>query len=74
MTISEFIKIRLKEINISQSDLAQQLGITKQNLNNKISRDNFSSKEICEIVKILQCDFILKTVDHEYKINYDHQE
>lgn len=70
MTVSEFIKVRLKEINISQSELAEKLSITKQNLNNKLSRDNFSSREINDILKILQCDFVFKTVDKEYKIDY----
>lgn len=70
MTVSEFIKLRLKELNLTQSELAINLGITKQNLNNKMSRDNFSSQEICNIAKVLKCDFILKTSDKECKINY----
>lgn len=72
MTVSEFIKIRLKEINSSQSELAKKLNITKQNLNNKLNRDNFSSQEISEILKVLNCDFIFKDSDNkEYKINYE---
>lgn len=70
MTVSEFIKIRLKEINISQSELAENLNITKQNLNNKLSRDNFSSREIYDILKVLKCDFIFKNGENEYKIDY----
>lgn len=71
MTVSEFIKIRLKEINSNQSELAKELNITKQNLNNKLSRDNFSSQEIAKILKVLQCDFVFKDSDKEYKIDYE---
>lgn len=72
MTVSEFIKLRLKELNLTQSDLALSLGITRQNLNNKMSRDNFSSQEICNIAKVLKCDFIMKMSDKECKIDYNH--
>ncbi len=54
MTVSEYIKHRLKDLSISQSELADQLGITKQNMNNKLSRDNFTSQELCKIAQILQ--------------------
>lgn len=70
MTVSDFIKLRLKELNLTQSELAQNLGITKQNLNNKINRDNFSSKEICNIITFLKCDFVFKTSEKEYNIQY----
>lgn len=71
MTVSEFIKIRLKEINSNQSELAKELNITKQNLNNKLNRDNFSSQEIIKILKVLKCDFVFKDSDKEYKIDYE---
>lgn len=55
---------------MTQSELAIKLGITKQNLNNKINRDNFTSKEICKIANVLEFDLVLKTLDTEHKINY----
>ncbi|MBR1752440.1 MAG: helix-turn-helix transcriptional regulator [Ruminococcus sp.] len=70
MTVSEFIKTRLKELNMTQNDLANQLGITKQNLNNKLSRDNFSSKELCEIADVLKTEIIMKTEKEEIPIKY----
>lgn len=70
MTISEFIKIRLKELNLTQLDLASALNITKQNLNNKLSRDNFSSKELFSITQFLKVDFVLLDKKHKYQITY----
>ena len=70
MTISEFIKLRLKEIELTQSELANKLGISKQNMNNKLSRDNFSSMELCQIAEILNVEFIFKNETTEYKIKY----
>ena len=70
MTVSDFIKLRLNELDMTQSELAIKLGITKQNLNNKINRDNFTSKEICKIANVLEFDLVLKTLDTELKINY----
>lgn len=65
MTVSEYIKHRLKDLSISQSELADRLGITKQNMNNKLSRDNFTSQELCKIAQILQ--FIVTVDDNTGK-------
>ena len=71
MTITNFIKSRLKELNMTQNDLASALGITKQNLNNKLSRDNFSSKELSEITAVLKTDIVMKNENGETVIRYD---
>lgn len=71
MTITEFIKTRLKELNMTQNDLASALGITKQNLNNKLSRDNFSSKELSEIAAVLKTDIVMKNENGESVIRYE---
>lgn len=71
MTITEFIRTRLKELNMTQNDLASALGITKQNLNNKLSRDNFSSKELSEIAAILKTDIVMKNENGESVIRYN---
>ena len=70
MTITEFIRTRLKELNMTQNDLASALGI-KQNLNNKLSRDNFSSKELSEIAAVLKTDIVMKNENGETVIRYD---
>lgn len=38
-------------------DLAEALGTTRQNLTNKLSRDNFPEKEMIRICKVLDCSY-----------------
>ncbi|MCD8008211.1 MAG: helix-turn-helix domain-containing protein [Clostridiales bacterium] len=71
MTATEAIKQRLKDIHMTQAELAAKIGTTKQNLNNKLSRDNFSSRELAEICKAM--GLILAFVETEpgpYTIDY----
>lgn len=62
--MSEKIKILLIKKNLTLSKLAVLLGCTRQNLTNKIKRDNFSYSELKEIAKVLdvgvECNFILE--------------
>jgi hypothetical protein len=39
------------------TDLADILDTSRQNLTNKLNRDNFTEKELQQIAKVLQCDF-----------------
>ena len=71
MTITEYIKIRLKELDMTQQQLADKIGITKQNLNNKLSRDNFSSRELTEIAEALDAEIIIRTDSDDTKIEYN---
>lgn len=41
------------------SELAAALATTRQNLANKLSRNDFSEKELREIAAVLDCDFKL---------------
>jgi DNA-binding Xre family transcriptional regulator len=53
------IKIRtlLLERKITIKDLAEKIGTNGSNLSNKLSRDNFSEKELREIAEALECDY-----------------
>jgi transcriptional regulator with XRE-family HTH domain len=53
------IKIRtlLLERKMTIKELAEKLGTNGNNLSNKLSRDNFSEKELQEIAEVLDCDF-----------------
>ena len=58
MALSERIRILLiKRGNISEAELARRLGVSPQNLNNKMKRDNFSEKDLLEIAEALNCTF-----------------
>ena len=57
LTTSEKIKVALKRRGMTLGDLAEKTGQTRQNLSNKMSRDNFSEKEIKQIAGALDCDY-----------------
>lgn len=56
MGMSERIKIVLLKRKLTITNLAEQLGTTRSNLSGKLSRDNFSEKELQEIAEALNCD------------------
>lgn len=58
MALSERIRILLvKRGNISEAELARRLGISPQNLNNKMKRDNFTEKDLQAIAAALDCTY-----------------
>ena len=72
MSASSAIKQRLTDLNISQSELARQLGTDRQNIYHKLQRDNFSSRELDQICKILKLKLIMVDENKkEYIIDYD---
>lgn len=72
MTSKEIIKLRLKEEKKTQIELAEQMQMTKQNLNNKMLRDNFTIQELCKIAKVLDFKIVAKyDKGKEYIISYE---
>ena len=69
MSASKAIRDRLNDLNMTQIELANAMGTTRQNLTNKLTRDNFTAKELCKIGKILGFSLTLKA-DKEYIIEY----
>ena len=57
LTMGEKIKIVLKRRGLTIAQLAELTGQTRQNLSNKLTRDNFTEKEIAEIAAALNCDY-----------------
>ena len=58
MALSDRIRILLiKRGNISEAELARRLGVSAQNLNNKMKRDNFTEKDLQAIAAALDCSF-----------------
>ena len=58
MGMTEKIRILLvKRGNISEAELARRLGISPQNLNNKMKRDNFTISDLEKIAEVLGCEF-----------------
>ena len=57
LTFGEKIKVIMGRRGLSLTDLARKLGQSPQNMSNKMSRDNFSEKELKEIAVVLDCTF-----------------
>ena len=71
-TIKNQIQAILKTKGTTQTALAEKIGITYFNLNNKMKRDNFSTIETCEIADVLGMELLLrdKETGEEYIIDY----
>ena len=57
LTMGEKISVVLKRRNMNISQLAEATGQTRQNLHNKLKRDNFQEKELRSIAKALDCEY-----------------
>ena len=58
MSLTERIRVLLvKRGNISEAELARRLGVSPQNLNGKMKRDNFSDKDLRDIATALGCEY-----------------
>ena len=63
MSMVEKIRVAcVKRGNISEAELARRVGVTPQNFNNKMTRDNFPEKELREIADALGCDLEISLV------------
>ena len=54
---NEKIRIILGRRNMTIGDLATSLNTSRQNLTNKLSRNNFSEQELKDVASVLNCTF-----------------
>lgn len=57
LTMGEKIKVILGRRNMTLGELADKTKQSRQNLSNKMSRDNFSEKELRTIAAALNCTY-----------------
>ncbi len=57
LTMGEKIKVMLKRRNMTVAQLAEKTGQSRQNMSNKLTRDNFTEKELYIIATALDCTF-----------------
>ncbi len=57
LTVAEKIRILLGRKEMNMTDLAAELKMSRQNLANKMRRNNFNEKEIKDIAEALKCGF-----------------
>lgn len=62
LSVSEKIKVVLKRRGLTMGQLADKTEQTRQNLSNKMARDNFPEKELREIANALNCDLEINLV------------
>lgn len=55
MKAGEKIRVLMKRKGISMGDMAEGTGQTRQNLSNKMKRDDFSESEIKKMAAVLGC-------------------
>ena len=67
-TIKEILEdYKKSKKNLTQNDLANALGMTKQSFSNKMQRDTFTAEDVVKIAEYLNMKDILKG-DNEYSI------
>ena len=57
LTMGEKIRIILKRRGMTVAQLAELTNQTRQNLSNKLTRDNFQEQDIKAIADALNCDY-----------------
>lgn len=55
ISVAEKVRLIMKRSKMTMGDLAEATGQTRQNLSNKMSRGNFTEKDIKEIAAALGC-------------------
>ena len=66
MSMVQAIRIALvKRGNISEAELARRVGVSPQNFNNKMKRDNFTETDLREIAEALGLKLEISFVDPE---------
>ena len=66
MSMVESIRIALvKRGNLSESELARRIGVSPQNLHNKMKRDNFTETDLHEIAEALGLRLEISFIDPE---------
>lgn len=55
MTFAEQVRLLLRRQGLSLSDLAARTGQTRQNLSNKMQRDDFRESEMQQIAEAMGC-------------------
>lgn len=55
ITVAEKIRLIMKRQNKTMGDIAEASGQTRQNLSNKMTRGNFTEKDILALAEALDC-------------------
>lgn len=62
---NEKIRILLKRKNVTITELSEKIGTTRQNLTNKLKRNNFNENDLKLIASTLGCTLSITFQDNE---------
>lgn len=62
LSVAEKIRLIMKRRGMTMGELAEASGQTRQNLSNKMTRSNFTEKDIAELAKALGCMVEIKFI------------
>lgn len=65
------IQMILLQKNMKQSDLAQKLNMTQQNISLKLKKDNYKLSELIKIANILDSTVTITAIDNKSNISKD---
>ena len=65
LSVSEQIKVLLKRRGMTARELAEKLNTTPQNLQNKLTRDDFKTSDIKAIAAALDAVFVCELIEKE---------
>ena len=66
MSMGQTLRIAMvKKGNLSEAELARRVGVTPQNFNHKMKRDNFTETDLREIAEALGLQLDIAFVDPE---------
>ena len=65
LTTAEKIKVIMKRNNFTMTELANQLNCSRQNLSNKMSRNNFDERELTAIANALGYELEINFIKRE---------
>lgn len=65
LTTAEKIKVIMKRNNFTMTELANQLNCSRQNLLNKMSRNNFDERELTAIANALGYELEINFINRE---------
>lgn len=60
LTIGEKIKVIMNRQGVNMTELAAATNQTRQNLSNKMSRDNFTEKDARDMAAALGCEVVVE--------------
>ena len=65
LTTAEKIKVIMKRNNFTMTELANQLNCSRQNLSNKMLRNNFDERELTAIANALGYELEINFINRE---------